>query len=97
MKLWGIFRFELAYQARRAWTWLIFAVLLVVDYLMTRDNSLSEALYEDFFLNSSFAIAKTTVFGTLLWLLGAAAIAGDCRLRLGDGPRRWSNRFRRTR
>ena len=29
MKLWGIFRFELAYQARRAWNWLIFAALLL--------------------------------------------------------------------
>ena len=81
MKLWEIFRFELAYQARRAWPWLIFAVVLVVDFLMTRDNSLAEALYEDFFLNSSFAIAKTTVFGSLIWLLGAAAVAGEAAAR----------------
>ncbi|KAA5541730.1 hypothetical protein F0145_20300 [Adhaeribacter rhizoryzae] len=44
---------------------------------MTRDGSLSEVLYADFFLNSPFAIAKTTVFGSLIWLVMAAAIAGD--------------------
>ena len=64
MKLWGIFRFELAYQVRRAWPWLISAVLAVIAFLMTRDATLSEALYEEFFLNSPFAVAKTTVFET---------------------------------
>jgi ABC-2 type transport system permease protein len=81
MKLWGIFRFELAYQVRRAWPWLFFAVLLVTNFLMTRDNSLAEALYEDFFVNSPFAIAKTTVFGSLLWLLMAAVVAGEAAAR----------------
>ncbi|KFA94119.1 ABC transporter permease/M1 family aminopeptidase [Archangium violaceum] len=81
MKFLAIFRFELAYQGRRAWPWLFFAVLLVFDFLMTRDASLSEALYEDFFLNSSFAIAKTTVFGSLIWLLVAAPVAGDAAAR----------------
>ena len=42
---------------------------------MTRDNSLSEALFDDFFINSPFAIAKTTVVGTLMWVMGAAVIA----------------------
>lgn len=81
MKLWGIFRFEFAYQVRRAWPWLIFAALLVVNFLMTRDASLADALHEDFFLNSPFAIAKTTVVGGLVWLLAAAAIAGEAGAR----------------
>ncbi|AKJ02488.1 peptidase M1-like protein [Archangium gephyra] len=81
MKFLAICRFELAYQGRRAWPWLFFAVLLVFDFLMTRDASLAEALYEDFFLNSPFAIAKTTVFGSLIWLLVAAAVAGDAAAR----------------
>ncbi|OJT26045.1 hypothetical protein BO221_09440 [Archangium sp. Cb G35] len=81
MKFLAIFRFELAYQGRRAWPWLFFAVLLVFDFLMTRDACLSEALHEDFFLNSSFAIAKTTVFGSLIWLLVAAPVAGDAAAR----------------
>lgn len=64
MKSLGIFRFECAYQVRRAWPWLIFAVLLVLSFLMARDAALVDALYEDFFANSPFAIAKTTVIGT---------------------------------
>ncbi|MGB8193519.1 MAG: hypothetical protein WCF67_16430, partial [Chitinophagaceae bacterium] len=81
MKFLEIFRFEFAYQLRRAWTWLFFAVLLVLSFLMTRDGSLAEVLYADFFINSPFAVAKTTVFGSLIWLVMAAAIAGDAAAR----------------
>ncbi len=81
MKLAEIFRFELGYQGRRVTNWLLFAVLIAVSFLMTRDGSLAEALYEDFFLNSPFAIAKTTVVGSLLWLLVAAAVAGEAAAR----------------
>ena len=81
MKLLGIFRFEFAYQVRRAWPWLIFAVLFVLSFLSARDQSLADALYEDFFANSSFAVAKTTVFGTLFWTLVAAAVAGEAAAR----------------
>lgn len=81
MKLWEIFRFELAYQARRAWPWLFFAVLIVLNFLMTRDATLSEALHEEFFVNSPFAVAKTTVFGGLIWLLVAAVVAGEAAAR----------------
>src|SRR4028118_1784062 len=81
MKLWEIFRFEFTYQLRRAWPWLFFAVLIVLNFLMTRDATLSEALYEEFFVNSPFAIAKTTVFGSLIWLLVAAVVAGDAASR----------------
>jgi ABC-2 type transport system permease protein len=81
MKLWGIFRFEFAYQIRRAWPWLIFAALLVVAFLMTRDAALADALYADFFVNSPFSIAVTTVIGTLMWLMVAAAVAGEAAAR----------------
>lgn len=77
MKFLEIFRFELAYQVSRIWTWLFFAALLGFSFLMTRDGSLAEALYDDFFLNSPFAIAKTTVAGSLIWLLVTAVLAGD--------------------
>ena len=66
MRFWGTFRFEIAYQLRRPWPWLIFAALVVLAWLVTRDNNLAEALYEDFFINSPFAVAKTTVVGGLL-------------------------------
>jgi ABC-2 type transport system permease protein len=81
MRLLGIVRFELAYQGRRPWPWLIFTALLVFAFLMTRDASLAEALLDDFFLNSPFAIAKTTVTGSLIWLLVAAVVAGDAAAR----------------
>ncbi|MDQ3699986.1 MAG: ABC transporter permease, partial [Chloroflexota bacterium] len=81
MKLWVILRFELAYQGRRAWPWLYFAVLFVIAFLMTRDGTLAEALYEDFFLNSPFAVAKTTVVGSLIWLLVAAPVADEAAAR----------------
>ena len=81
MKLWGIFLFELRYQLRRAWPWLFFAVVLVVDFLMARDAALVDAMYEDFFVNSPFAIANTTVFGCLIWLLAAPVVAGEAAAR----------------
>ena len=80
-ELWGVLRFELAYQVRRPWPWLCFALLLVLDFLMTRDGTLAEALHAEFFVNSPFAVAKTAVFGSLLWLLLAPAVAGEAAAR----------------
>lgn len=76
-----VFRFELAHQTRRIWYWLFFAVLLAVAYLLTRDSSLAEAMREDYFVNSPFAIAKVTVVGGLLWLVTAGAVAGEAAAR----------------
>ncbi|RYY20262.1 MAG: hypothetical protein EOO04_20385, partial [Chitinophagaceae bacterium] len=76
-----IFMFELKYQLTRLWTWLIFLTLLAISFLMTRDGSLAEALHDEFFLNSPFAIAKTTVVGSLVWLMASAALAGDAAAR----------------
>lgn len=93
MKWREIFRFELAYQTRRVWTWLIFAALLVFSFLMTRDGTLAEALHHDFFINSPFAIAKTTVACSLIWLLVAAAVAGEAAARdvaTGMHPLTWT-------
>jgi ABC-2 type transport system permease protein len=81
MKLGAVFRFELAYQARRPWTWLLFASLLVFAFLLTRDASLAEALHDDFFVNSPFAVAKVTVTCSLIWLLVAGVVAGDAAAR----------------
>jgi ABC-2 type transport system permease protein len=81
LKLLAIFRFELGYQVRRAWTWLIFAALVVFAFLFTRDGSLSDVLRDDFFLNSPFLVAGATVFGCVIWLLIAAAVAGDAAAR----------------
>ena len=81
MKFWGIFRFELVYQLRRVLPWLIFGVVLVISYLMTRDSAVADASFDDFFVNSGFSIAITTVVGGLFWLLVAAVIAGEAAAR----------------
>jgi ABC-2 type transport system permease protein len=81
MKFLEIFRYEFNYQVRRPWPWLIALVLLFLNFLMTRDGGFAEALYSEFFLNSSFNVAKTTVFGGLLWLLMGGAIAGEAAAR----------------
>jgi ABC-2 type transport system permease protein len=81
VKFWGIFRFEFAYQVRRGWPWLFFAVVLVISFLMTRDAAVADAVFDDFFVNSPFSIAITTVVGGLLWLLVAAVVAGEAAAR----------------
>ncbi|HYH78683.1 MAG TPA: hypothetical protein VEX86_02775 [Longimicrobium sp.] len=81
MKFREIFRFELAYQARRLSTWLYFALLAVVAFLFVRGSYLADALYADFFLNSPFVIASTTVFVGLFWFLLAAPVAGELAAR----------------
>ena len=81
MKGVGIFRFELGYQLRRPWPWLMLATLLVVSFLMTRDAAVADALFDDYFVNAPFGIAITTVVGGLLWLLVAPVIAGEAAAR----------------
>lgn len=81
MKLGRIFTFELAYQARRVSTWLVFAVLATVSYLFVRGSFLADALYADFYLNSPFIIASATVFLSVLWLVLGAATAGEIAAR----------------
>jgi ABC-2 type transport system permease protein len=81
MKLLEIFRFELAYQARRLSTWIPCAVLAVVAFLFVREAVLGDATYSDFFINSPFVIASVTVFCSLFWLMLAAGVAGEVAAR----------------
>jgi ABC-type transport system involved in multi-copper enzyme maturation permease subunit len=76
-----IFRFEFAYQLRRVSTWLFFAVLVVVAFLFIRGNYTHLTRSGDYFLNAPFVMAAVTVFGSLVWLLVAAAVAGDAAAR----------------
>lgn len=77
----AIFDFEVRYQLRRPWPWLFFAVLVLFSGMMTRDDALSAMMYEEFLINSPFSVAKTTVFGSVIWLLLAAPIAGEAGAR----------------
>jgi ABC-type transport system involved in multi-copper enzyme maturation permease subunit len=81
MKLWGIFRFELAYQLRRPWPWLAIAVLLVFAFVSTRVAIVPVTLPQDFILNSPFIITAVTVFSCQIWLLIAPVVAGDAAAR----------------
>ena len=77
----AVYRQEVRYQLGHWWIWLIAAALLVLVFLLTRDGALAEALYDDFYINSSFSVAKGTVVGTLLWLVIGAAVAGEAAAR----------------
>jgi ABC-type transport system involved in multi-copper enzyme maturation permease subunit len=81
MKLWGIFRFELAYQVRRPWVWLSMAVLAVFAFVSTRVAIVPVTLPQDFILNSPFIIAAVSVFSCQIWLLLAPAVAGEAAAR----------------
>ncbi|HEX2219350.1 MAG TPA: ABC transporter permease [Gemmatimonadales bacterium] len=81
MKLLEIFRFELAYQLRRPWTWLCMAVLVVFALVSTRVAIVPVTLPQDFILNSPFIITSVTVFSSQIWLLIAPAVAGEAAAR----------------
>ncbi|HTK50289.1 MAG TPA: M1 family aminopeptidase [Gemmatimonadaceae bacterium] len=81
MKLWGIFRFELAYQLRRPWPWLAMTVLVVFALVTTRVAIIPVTLPQDFIINSPFIISAVSVFSCQIWLLVAPAVAGDAAAR----------------
>ncbi len=81
MKLREIFRFELAYQARRVSTWLYFAVLVFFAFVWTGENYLAYARNGDYFHGAPFIVAEVTVVGCLFWILVAAYVAGDAAAR----------------
>src|SRR5690606_4914920 len=81
MKLREVFRFEVAYQLRRPWPWLAFAILVVFAFENTRAGMLPVTLPQDFILNSPFIITVVTVFSCLVWLLVASAMAGEAAAR----------------
>ncbi|MFO1500619.1 MAG: hypothetical protein U1G07_19925, partial [Verrucomicrobiota bacterium] len=81
MKLWKIFRFEFAYQAGRVRTWLYFAVLFVIAYLLIRQGFLNDARNGGAPVNSPHVIAFVTGICNVLWMLLATAVAGGAAAR----------------
>ena len=73
-----IFRFELAYQARRVSTWLCFAVLFAFSFWMVAGSRPTD---DEVFQNAPFGIAFATVLGGVIWLLVAASVAGEAAAR----------------
>ena len=56
MKFREIFRFEFLYQARRVRTWLYFAVLFIIEYLLNRTAGGGEV-----HIHSQYDIAQETI------------------------------------
>lgn len=81
MKLWEVFSFEFVYQLRRVSTWIYFALLTVIAFLFISENYSYDARDYEFFVNAPIIIANVAVFGSLLWLLVAASVAGDAAAR----------------
>ncbi|QNP54217.1 hypothetical protein H9L05_21285 (plasmid) [Hymenobacter qilianensis] len=81
MKLWTVFRFEVAYQARQVSTWFYFLLLLVITFFMAREVFLDEAQVGGFFLNAPFAVAQITLVAGIMGLLALAAVAGAAAAR----------------
>jgi len=80
MNLREIFCFEFAYQARQIRTWLYFAVLFAIAFLLTR-NLIEDARNGGVLANSPSVIAFVTSLCNMLWLLIATAVAGDSAAR----------------
>ena len=77
MKFREIFRFEFVYQARRVRTWLYFAILFAVAYMLVRTDPGGGGEV----VNSPYDIAQDTVLTGLLWILMAPAVAGSAAAR----------------
>lgn len=73
MKFREIFRFELAYQARRVRTWLYFAILFAAAWQLAGGGATH--------VISPFEIAQDTILTIFLWIVMAPAVAGSAAAR----------------
>jgi len=81
MRLLETARFEIAYQARRPWTWLYFAVLLALSLQIVLEAYTGGARDGGYAFNSPFVITSITVLTGAMGLLVSAALAGDAGAR----------------
>ncbi|RIV25172.1 ABC transporter permease [Fibrisoma montanum] len=81
MKFRQIFALEFRYQFRRATTWLYFAVILIIAFLIVIANYASDARDGYFLLNAPIVMASVTVICSVKWLLIGASVAGDAATR----------------
>src|SRR5262245_58152087 len=79
MTLWEVFHFEVGYQARRGWTWLYFAIPLVVNCLFTIDAYSS--YIKPYHFNSPLLVAIMTLFASVTGMLATSALAGEAAAR----------------
>lgn len=76
-----VFALEFRYQLRRAITWLYFAALLVLAFLIVTANFLSDAREGYFLLNAPIVIASVAVVCSNFWLVIGASVAGEAAAR----------------
>lgn len=76
-----IFALEFRYQLRRAATWLYFAVIGLIAFLIVTANYLSDAQEGYFLVNAPIVIATVAVLCSVFWLLIGASVAGDAAAR----------------
>jgi hypothetical protein len=81
MKLRDIIRLEVATQARRLWTWLYAAALLVITWQLANEAFAAGARQGGYVVNGPFVVATATLFGSMIGLLLASALAGDAAAR----------------
>ena len=80
MKFREIFRFELAYQARRVSTWVYFVVLFAFGFLIMLAAG-ADTPEEVAFLNAPNGVAFLALMGGVIWLLLTGAVAGEAGAR----------------
>ena len=81
MTFWEVFRFEAVYQLRRASTWICFAAVLVLAYLVTEGMLVDEARRGDIHANAPISVAMATVFLSMMAGVITAALAGEAATR----------------
>lgn len=81
MKLGKVFRFEFAYQSRRASTWLYVAAVFFVGWSVIQGNYIDDARNGFVLVNAPLVIGSTMVVACLLWLFVGASVAGDAAAR----------------
>ncbi len=79
MRLREVARFEIVYQLRRVWTWLYFAVPLVVTLLFTVEAY--DSYVTPYHFNSPLFVALLTLIGGVTGLLATSALAGEAAAR----------------
>lgn len=80
MRFWAIFRFELAYQLRRAPTWFYVAVVAFFAFVQFATRSVS-ARNGDYFAGAPFVVASVAVISFMVWMVVTAYVTGDAAAR----------------
>ena len=96
MTFWEVFRFEVLYQLRRVPTWICFAAVLVLAFLVTEGMLVDEARRGDINADAPLSVALATVFLSMMGGVITAALAGEAATRDARSGRRGQRQGGRT-